>query len=85
MVKHHPPSRLHDFLARCLEGYAVALAQHGGGAGLAFGVEHGDESAHDEVIYLLLRVRQRLGIHACGDDGMVVGHLLVVEHLLRLQ
>ena len=36
-----------------------------------------------KVVDLLLEVGKPLRIDTCGDYGMVVGNLLVVEHLLR--
>ena len=34
---------------------------------------------------MLFHVREVCGRHACRDDGMVVGHLARIEHLLALQ
>ena len=76
------------------------LGEVGGGRGLRFsfylpqhrrlcksavGIEGGNEAAGNEVVDLLLQVGQGTGNLARGDDGVVVGHLRRVEHLLRLR
>ena len=79
-----PPAGTEYGLARHLELDVLHLAQHGGGGKLAVGIEGCDETPGDEVVDVALHVAQVHGGHTRGDDGMVVGHLGGVEHLLRL-
>ena len=81
--KDHAPTGLGYLLAGCLELYIGALAKHGSGAEFAVGVEHGNEVCRYKVIDLFLEVCKPLGIDSGGDYGVVVGYLLVVEHLFR--
>ena len=86
------PSRVEDFLAAHLEFHflhlavvrVLHLAHHGGGGELAVGVEGADEPLGYQVVYVCLHVGESRRRNACGDDGMVVGHLAAVEHLLAL-
>ena len=60
------------------------FAQYGGSGVFAIGIEGGDEAASYEVEYMLLGIGKSTRGNACGDDGVVVGNLGVVKHLLRL-
>ena len=44
--------------------------------------EHADETPGHEIKHLLLRIAEILGNDACGNDGVVIGHLRGVEHTL---
>ena len=54
------------------------------GADLTVWVEGGDEVPGDEIIDLSFLCRETRGTLSCGDDGMVIGDLSVVEDLLAL-
>ena len=81
------PAWVKDGTARDFEFYGVggtdANTSENGGLGIfAVGLEDGNEAACHEVVDLALHVGERRGYHACGDDGVVVGDLRRVEHLL---
>ena len=82
--KYHSPARFCYHLSACLELYTGTLAKHSRGAELAVGVEHCYKVCCHKVIYLLFKVGKSLRIYSCGDNCVVVGNLLVVEHLFRL-
>ena len=78
------PTGLEYLLAAHLEGYPVYLSEHGGRGEAAVGVEHADEAFGHEVEHVAFHIRQARGRHPGGNDGVVVGHLRRVEHLLAL-
>ena len=50
----------------------------------AVGEEHRYEPHHNQVEHRFLPLGEVRTNHSCGDDGMVVGYLRVVKHLLAL-
>ena len=79
------PARFQKLFAGGLELDAFDFAQDGSRGELAVGIEHGDEAARYQVEDAAFQFRQVLRVLAGGDDGVVVGHLRVVEHFLRFQ
>ena len=80
----HLPSRVIDFLARSLPLHLPDSALHCGSREEAVGIEHTDKATGHQVVHLGFHLRHALGLHARRDDGMMVGDLAVVEHLLAL-
>ena len=78
----HPDPGL---LAAHLEFDAVRFARHRCGGELAVRIEYGNEAAGNQVEHPFLHIRKSLRLYARRDDGMVVGHLGIVEHFLRLE
>ncbi len=78
------PPCVGDVLASSTEQQLARFPRDGGSLELAVGVEHAYEAAADKVVHLPLLLCHSVRPHACGDDGVVVGHLLRVEHLLAL-
>ena len=76
------PALLQDGAASGLEADTTGNGQHRGLGILAFGTEHGTETADNQVIDPALAVTdagEAPGL-ACGDDGMVVSDAAVVKH-----
>ena len=63
----------------------VGFPDDGGRREFAVRVEHRDEAPGYQVEYPFFHVAEALRLYARRDDGMVVGHLAVVEYLLRLE
>mmetsp|Transcript_3271 Transcript_3271/g.11449 ORF Transcript_3271/g.11449 Transcript_3271/m.11449 type:complete len:1068 (-) Transcript_3271:367-3570(-) len=80
------PARLHQHLAVGLEVMGLAGGLHLADAGrdqeLGRREEHRQEALDHQVVELGLDLGQRLGRLQRRDDGEVVRHLAVVEHLL---
>ena len=83
-LEDHTPPWLEDFLPRGLEFYLARCALDTRRADEAVGIEGCDEVAGDEVEDLRLHLGEPRGRLPCGDDGVVVGDLLVVKDLLAL-
>ena len=60
------------------------MSEHRSGVELAVGIEGSYKAAGYQMIEPLLLACEHCGRLACGYDGMVVGDLAVVEHLLAL-
>ena len=69
------PSWVEDGATSHLELYTIHIAKNSGLCKLAVGIEHADKPAGYQVIDLALHIRQVLWHDACGDDGVVIGHL----------
>ena len=78
------PTRGCHHLARSLESDPSGIGKHRGLHELAVGVEGGYEAAGDQMVELTLVAHQGRGRLPGRDDGMVVGDLGVVKHLLAL-
>ena len=78
------PGRVGDVLSRGAESDVAHLARYGGSLEKAVGIEYAYEASCYQVKDLLLSFRQSHDGLACGNDGVVVRHLAVVEELLVL-
>ncbi len=79
------PAGIDDDLAVRLEGLALDARDARGDFELRRRIEHRDEAPRDHVVDLQLEIIEVLRRHAGGHDGMVIRHLRVVEHALRLR
>ena len=84
-AEYHTPAGFQYLLARNLKLYLLHLAYYGGRSEQTVRIEHGNETACNQVEYAALHIRQVLGRLAGRNDGMVVRHFRVIEHLLRLR
>ncbi len=90
---NYSPARFQHLLTAHLELYLFRfrsvfvdnLAQYGGGGELTVRIEHADESLGDEVIDVRLHIGESGWWNPGWDDGVVVGHLAVIEYLLALR
>ena len=82
--RHVAPARLENLLARSAEVHAGGLARDGRCGEFTVGIEVLDKTAANQVVHVALHVGQRVSRHARGDNGVVVGHLRIVEHLFAL-
>ena len=62
---------------------AAAFAQNGGVGNLAFGVKHGNEAPHNEVVNALFIGANARRCHTCRNNSVVIRDFFVVEDLLR--
>ena len=83
--KDYSPARLQNLLAGCLEFHFVYLSQYRSCGEFAVWIKDCDETACYQVEYPLLHIGQSLRLHTGRDNGMVVGHLRVIEYLFRFQ
>ena len=81
--KDNFPPRFQYLFASGLEFNAIGFTNDRCGGEFAIGIEYRDESACHQIEHTFLHVRQVHGILSRRDDGMVVGYLRIVEHLLR--
>ena len=89
---HISPAWFKYFLAAHFEFhllfFTVSLAdyfaQDGCGRELAVRIKDTDEALGNEVVHIGFHICKSRGWHSCRDDGMVVGHFAVVEHLFAL-
>ena len=84
LVIQNAPSRVVYLLAADLKVNVLNLAHNRGCGELAVGIEHADEAAGYQVVDVTLEVGEVRSRNAGGDDGVVVGYLRRVEHLLAL-
>ncbi len=82
LVEDHTPARLQHLAPRGLEEHTCRRARDGGSGVAAVGIESGDEAARHHVEDTALHVGEALRSASGGDDGVVVGDLGIVEHLL---
>ncbi len=78
-------AHLELYLFRFWPVFVDDLAQYGGGREFTIRIEHADESLGDEIIDVCLHIGESGWRNTGWDDGVVVGHLAVIEYLLALR